>query len=357
MTKDPDDSHRHRMVGHDAGRSFRHGLVFGKFMPLHEGHLHLLRFARASCDRLTIIVCTLPDEPIPGLVRFGWVKECFPDATVIHHDDVVPQHPEEHPKFWTIWRDTIRDHCEQGDFDALFGSEDYGWRMAEELGIEYVPVNRSRSLVPVSGTAVRENPMAEWHYIPEVARPYFASRVRVVGPESSGKSVLTMKLAEHFGTVYVDEYARRLLEEYVKHRRYQPGEVRYVDMPNIARGQMVTENTMARLANRVIFCDTDVRTTVFWSSWYFGRCPGWIAEEAKRRRYALTLLLSPDVPWIKDDLRPMHDLEERKKCFDWFVAEMERNGEKYVVIEGGWDKRFETAVAAVKDLGVPHPNL
>ncbi|MDP3985508.1 MAG: AAA family ATPase [bacterium] len=346
-----------RRIGHDAGRSYRHGLVFGKFLPLHEGHLHLLRFAQASCDRLTIVVCSLPDEPIPGEIRFGWMKESFPNATVVHHNDILPQHPDEHPEFWDIWRDTIREHCEQGDFDALFGSEDYGWRMAEELGIAYIPVNRTRTLVPISGTEVRENPMQHWDFIPDVARPYFAKRVRLVGPESSGKTILTVKLAEHFDTVHVDEYARRLLEEYVKHRRYAPGEVRYVDIPDIARGQMVTEDTMARLANRVIFCDTDLRTTVFWSTWYFGRCPGWIAEAANRRRYDLTLLLSPDVPWVKDELRPMPDLEERKKCFAWLVAEMERHNEPFVVIEGSWEKRMETAVAAVQTLGVPHPNV
>ncbi|MBI2473964.1 AAA family ATPase [Candidatus Uhrbacteria bacterium] len=347
-----------RKTGHNTGRSFEHGLVFGKFLGLHNGHLHLLRFARASCNRLTIIVCTLPDEPIPGAIRYQWVKDCFPDAIVIHHDDILPQQPEEHANFWNIWRESIQEHCEEKDFDALFGSEDYGWRMAEELGISYIPVNRSRSLVPISGTAVRENPMKEWRYIPEVARPYFAKRVRIIGPESAGKSTLTTMLAEHFDTVHVDEYARRLLEEYVKHKRYAAGEVRYTDIPDIARGQMVTEDTMARLANRVLFCDTDLRTTVFWSCYYFGRCPGWIAEEAKNRRYALTLLLSPDVPWIKDDLRPMPDLEERKRCFDWFVKEMEKNHEPYVIIEGNdWRKRLETAIEAVKSLGILHPNI
>lgn len=338
------------------GKSFKKGLVFGKFLPLTHGHLHLLRFARASCEHLTIIVCSLPDEPIPGEIRYAWVKELFPDATVIHHNDILPQQPDEHPQFWSIWRESIREHCTENDFDVLFGSEDYGWRMAEELGITYIPVNRSRTLVPVSGTVVREDPMKHWHYIPEVCRPYFVKRVRLIGPESTGKSTLTSKLAEHFGTVYADEYARRLLEEYIQHRRYEPGEVRYTDIADIARGQMVTEDAMARLAQRVLFCDTDLRTTVFWAQYYFGRCPGWIAEEAQKHQYAMTLLLSPDVPWIKDDLRPMDDLKERKAYFELLHKELKEKKEPFVVIEGDWDKRWETAVAAVKQLGIPHPN-
>lgn len=54
------------------------GLVFGKFMPLHLGHVLLLRFAEASCHRLTIVVCSLENEPIPGHVRFQWVKKNVP---------------------------------------------------------------------------------------------------------------------------------------------------------------------------------------------------------------------------------------------------------------------------------------
>ncbi|HEU0050467.1 MAG TPA: AAA family ATPase [Patescibacteria group bacterium] len=331
---------------------YKHGLVFGKFMPLHEGHLHLLRFARSSCEKLTILVCSLPTEPIPGDVRFAWVKEAMPDAEVIHHDDIIPQEPSEHPNFWQIWHDSIRAHCPHAKFDALFGSEDYGWKMAEVMGIEYVPVNRLRTLVPISGTEVRRDPMKAWSFIPSVARPYFVKRVRIVGPESSGKSTLTIDLAREFETVFVEEYARGLLDEYVAHREYKPGEVRYEDISTIGRGQLVSEESMARIANRVLFCDTDLMTTVFWSNFYFGRCPGWIAKKAQERKYDLTLLLSPDVPWIQDAQRPMPDLKERQAFFNWWEAELKRRDEPYVVIRGDWKERWISAVKAVEALGV-----
>ena len=51
-----------------------HGLAFGKFMPPTNGHLHFLEFARKSCRKLTIIVCSLDDEPIPGEIRYKWMK-------------------------------------------------------------------------------------------------------------------------------------------------------------------------------------------------------------------------------------------------------------------------------------------
>jgi NadR type nicotinamide-nucleotide adenylyltransferase len=326
------------------------GLVFGKFMPPHEGHVFLVNFARRSVRRLTILVCSLPDEPIPGELRYRWMKEMFPDANVVHHAAIVPQEPHEHPDFWNIWKDSIGRHCPGERFDCLFTSEDYGWKMAEMLGARHVPVNRRRDLVPVSGTAVRQEPLKHWDLLPPAVRPYFAKRVCVAGPESTGKSTLVRNLAERYGTVCVEEYARSLLDEYVRAGRRQPGEVRYEDIETIARGQTATEDALARRANRVMFCDTDLLTTVYWSKFYFGRCPDWIEAEAARRAYDLYLLLDVDVPWVADPQRPMPDLEKRRQYLSWWQDELRRLGRPYILISGGWADRFGTACAAVDRL-------
>ncbi len=329
---------------------FQHGLVFGKFMPLHEGHLHLLHFAASSCETLTVLVCSLPDEPIPGVQRYEWVKAALPEAHVIHHTDLVPQEPSEHSNFWMIWRETIKQHTNNESIDALFASEEYGWRMAQELGCEFVPVNRERTLVSTSGTAIRGNIFRSWDVLSPQAKPYFVKRVRIVGPESTGKSTLTRQLAMRFSTSYADEYARRLLDEYTAHGLRAPGEVRYEDLSMIARGQIATEEAMAERAQKVLFCDTDLWTTVYWSKFYHGRCSGWIADAAAKRSYALTLLLSPDAPWVPDSQRPMPELEKRQAFFRWWKARLEANHEPYVVIEGSWDERWCAAVKAVEGL-------
>jgi HTH-type transcriptional regulator, transcriptional repressor of NAD biosynthesis genes len=325
------------------------GLVFGKFLPFHAGHQYLINFARASCRRLTILVCTLPSEPIPGEIRFQWVKEMYPDCNVVHHYAEIPQNPEEHPDFWNIWKRSIEKHCPFEEFDALFGSEDYGWRMAETMGIDYVPVNRERDLLSVSGTEIRNNPYRCWKYIPEVARPYFARRVAIVGPESTGKSMLAENLAEHYATVRVSEYARGLLDEYAANRFYKPGEVRYEDIATIARGQKVTEDFQARRCNKVLFCDTELMTTVFWSNYYFGKCPEWVKKEAQERKYNMYLLLAPDVPYAPDAQRPMSDIRQRRKFFEWWKARLDGLGARYAVIAGSdWQQRFEAACEAVE---------
>lgn len=323
-------------------------MVFGKFMPFHAGHQYLISFARASCRRLTILVCTLPSESIPGEIRYQWVKEMFPDCNVVHHYAQIPQYPEEHPDFWNIWEESIKRHCPLEEFDVLFGSEDYGWKMAETMGIKYIPVNRERDLIPVSGTEIRNNSYRYWEYIPEVARPYFARRVAIVGPESTGKSMLAEALASHYLTVRVSEYARGLLREYELNRSYKPGEVRYGDIATIARGQMVTEDFQARRCNKVLFCDTELMTTLFWSYYYFGECPDWVRKEAERRKYDLYLLLSPDVPYTPDSQRPMADINQRWEFFQWWKDRLDDIGARYAVIDGSdWQRRIEMARQAI----------
>lgn len=328
------------------------GLVFGKFMPLHLGHVLLLRFAEQSCHRLTIVVCSVASEPIPGHVRFQWVKQLFPKANVINHCAELPQEPSDDcPEFWNLWKESLERHCPGEEFEALFGSEDYGWKMAEVMGISYIPVNRTRNLVPVSGTAIRNNPLRYWQYLPNVVRAYFVKRVAIVGPESSGKTTLARILADRLATVHVDEYARRLLEEYVKNRGYAPGEVRRDDIATIARGQIATEDALIEQATRVIITDTELLTTVYWSKYYFGACPSWVEHEAGRRGYDLYLLLSPEMPWIADAQRPMPDIEERRRFFSWWQEELKRRGRRFVVVDAlSWEGRLEQAEKAVRTL-------
>ena len=340
MAKEParDDG-----VGERLGR----GLVLGKFLPPHRGHQFLIDFARHASRELTVLVCTLAREPIPGRLRVDWLRQMFPFANVriVHvDDDDLPQTPEEHPDFWRIWRDVIRRACPDG-VDAFFASEDYGPRTAEAIGggCRYVEVDRGRTLVPVSGTLVRSDPMKYWDYLPEPVRPHFVKRVCIFGPESTGKSMLARDLAAHFNTVYAWEYARPLLDP-------KGGRCVAADIPNIARGQAATEDARARQANRVLICDTDVLTTTIWSDLLFGDTPAWVRTLAEHRTYDLYLLLDVDVPWVDDAQRFFAEPHVRRQMFDRFRAALDARGRKYVIVRGDWGERFRAARDAVAAL-------
>ncbi|MDP6816389.1 MAG: adenylyltransferase/cytidyltransferase family protein, partial [Alphaproteobacteria bacterium] len=121
-----------------SGRPSR-GFLLGKFLPPHLGHVYLCDFATAYADELSILLCSLPDDPIPGDLREGWLRRMFPAARLLRLADPVPQEPADHPDFWAIWRELIgRLHPEPIDF--VFASEAYGRRLAAEVGGRFVPV-------------------------------------------------------------------------------------------------------------------------------------------------------------------------------------------------------------------------
>jgi NadR type nicotinamide-nucleotide adenylyltransferase len=311
-------------------------------MPPHRGHQFLIEFARHYVDQLTVLVCSLPHDPIPGQLRHGWVARMFPGASVVHVTEQLPQEPAEHADFWAIWRDVCRRAAPNG-VDFVFASEPYGTKLAEVLDARFVPVDLRRQLFPVSGTMVREAPLRHWDMIPECVRPYFVKRVCVFGPESTGKSTLARDLARHFGTVHAWEYARPLLDP-------QGGRCDVEDIPKIVRGQVATEEALATQANRVLFCDTDVLTTTVWSDVLFGDTPKWVRDLAEERAYDLYLLTDVDAPWVDDSQRFFAEQRVRQEMFDRFRAALTRRGRPYEIIRGDWATRFAAACEAVRKL-------
>lgn len=331
-------------------KAVRHGFVLGKFMPLHAGHVHLLRTAAHMSDRLTILVCSLPGDPVPGELRAAWVRELFPSANTIHLTDMMPQEPQDDPAFWDIWRSTIKGLVSE-PIDGVFASETYGWRLAEELGAEFIPVDRKRAMVPVSGTAIRKNPYHNWHHLPEPVRAYYAKRVAIVGPESVGKSTLAERLAENFKTLWVEEYARQLFDELVEAKKREPGEFRYEDLNLVARGQQAIEDSLARSANQVLITDTDVLTTMTWADYLYGRHEPWFESVAGMQRYDLTLLLRPEgTTYVQDGQRVMVEEDTRSNFADALEENLIRFGRPYQVLTGSYEARFKEAVDAIESL-------
>ncbi len=318
-------------------------MLLGKFLPPHLGHAHLVDFARAYSDELTVVVGTLESEPIPGAIRFEWMRElCGPDVEVVHLAEELPQDPSEHPRFWDLWREASLRMLGGRPPDLVFASEAYGARLAAELGARFVPVDPGRSGVPVSGTAVREDPMAHWRWLPRCVRPWYVRRVCVFGPESTGKTTLAARLASHFDTVWVPEYARTVIEQ-------QAGEVSAADMPAIVRGQLASEAALARSANRLLICDTDPLTTAIWSQELFGAVDDEVAEAADRQRYDLTLLCDVDLPWVDDLARYRPD--GRPRFLGRCREALEARGRPYVLVSGtDPDARFAAARDAVAPL-------
>lgn len=321
-------------------QKFATGMILGKFMPIHKGHQYLIDFARKQVEHLTVIVGSLASESISGELRYEWVNELYPDVNVQHCMDENPQYPHEHPDFWNIWVASIRKFIPEGP-DVVFTSEEYGDELARRLGAQHILCDLSRSSVPVSATRIRENPYENWQFIPEPVRPYFAKRIVIYGPESTGKTTLAEKLAQYYNTVWVPEFARSYLDE-------KGVWVELSDIPIIAKGQIAGEDKLAQQANRLLICDTELITTCVYSRHYFGECPAEVLQKADERQYDLYLLLDIDVPFVADWQRP--DADSREEFFTIFRGELDRRGRRYKVISGSYEERFIQAVKAIDSL-------
>jgi HTH-type transcriptional regulator, transcriptional repressor of NAD biosynthesis genes len=323
-----------------AAETLTTGMVLGKFMPPHLGHVYLVDFARHFVDDLVIVVDSLPGQPIDGELRVRWLREMFPHVRVVHLSEGNPQYPEQTPDFWQIWKGSLQRILPFSP-NYVLASEVYGRNLADVLGATFIPVDPARNAVPVSGTAIRNAPLRHWEYLPRSVRPYFAKRICVFGPESTGKSSLTRQLAEHYKTVGVPEFARTFLES-------RGGTIGPEDISIIARGQMASEAALAFHSNRLLFCDTDILLTSIWSDWLFQACPDWIHQAIERQVYDLYLVTDVDVPWVSDSVRYL--LEERQSFLDRCLAELGWRRRPFVRISGNREDRFESAVAAVDDL-------
>ena len=325
----------------------KRGMLLGKFLPPHAGHLALVDFASGFVGDLTIVVGTLAREPISGTLRHEWMRELAPHARVLHLTDENPQDPSEHPEFWDIWRTSLR-RVLPHDVDFVFASEPYGLRLARELSATFVPFDLDRTLVRISGTAVRSDPFAAWEHLPPCVRAHYCKRVCIFGPESTGKSTLTRMLAERFRTVRAPEYARTWLEA-------KGGDVQPSDMPIIARGQLALEDAMARQSRHLLFCDTDALATTIWSDVLFGSVDPEVRALAASRRYDLTLLCDVDVPWVPDAVRYLPT--ERASFFERCAQALAQEGRRTLVLSGDWETRFAKAVDAVEEMMSASPRL
>jgi NadR type nicotinamide-nucleotide adenylyltransferase len=168
-------------------------------------------------------------------------------------------------------------------------------------------------------------------------------RISLTGPESAGKSTLAAQLAAHYGTVHVPEYARQYLEA-------NGASYTLPDLEAIAHGQLAAEDAAAGQASGQLFCDTDLLVVKIWAENAFGTCPAWILAELARPRYALTLLLAPDLPWTPDPLREHPDPAQRWHFYELYQQELVGRGWPFAEISGPPAERLARAVAAVEGL-------
>ncbi len=309
------------------------GVILGRFMPPHEGHVALVRTATYLVDRLTIILACADSDPIPAGVRRDWMESLFPRARVVVHctpDPIPTDSPE--------WAGIIHAlHPEP--VHRVIGSEAYLVPLAAALGAQHFILDPMWMAFPANSTEIRANPFAHWQSLPSHVRPWYQKRLTIVGPESTGKSYLADLLAQEFGGPYVPEYGR----PYEKYRA--PGDYRPEELHYIVDGHVAHRKTLSMMAGPILFEDTDPLLTAVWAEMLLGHSlPDLEARIDLPDHY---LLLDANTPWEEDPLRYYAKQELRLKFFDKTKAKLDAFDAPYTLISGSFAEREAQARAVV----------
>ncbi|MBP6431455.1 MAG: AAA family ATPase [Ferruginibacter sp.] len=176
-------------------------------------------------------------------------------------------------------------------------------------------------------------------------------KIVIIGPESTGKSMLCTKLAEHYNTIWVQEYAREYLLK-------NGTSYTFDNLLDIAKGQICNEQQAidklqaSPLTTHYspLIIDTDMYVMKVWCEFVFGQCHHWILNRIVERQYDLYLLCNIDLPWVKDELREYPDLVTREKLYHHYKDAMINQNVPWVDISGNYEERLQKAIDAIDKL-------
>jgi NadR type nicotinamide-nucleotide adenylyltransferase len=178
-------------------------------------------------------------------------------------------------------------------------------------------------------------------------------KVVLFGPESSGKTTLSRQLARHYNTVWAPEFAREYLQKKWNNERKI---CEKDDLIPIAIGQMNLENSLAKKADKLLICDTDLlETKVYSEEFYGGTVDEKLNDAAHKNEYDLYLLTYIDTPWEEDDLRDR--AAQRLEMFTAFENALKKHKKNYILLKGDKEMRLKNATKAIDKIIAAKGNL
>ena len=164
-------------------------------------------------------------------------------------------------------------------------------------------------------------------------------RVCFHGAESTGKSVLSNKLATELGCPLVAEYGREYCEE-------RGTDLTMGNLLAIAEGQDAAMRAACVGDPSLVLLDTDPLMTAAWAEMLFGEVPAALLAYPKAERY---LLFAPDVPWIADGTRFFGAAEARARFAALAEDMLVRAGLPFTRIGGDWAERENAVREALRE--------
>lgn len=339
------------------------GIIFGKFYPLHTGHIHFIQLAISQVDELYIVLgydekrdekifkeSAMSKQPTVN-DRMRWLLQTFKYQKNIIIEMLDESGIPAYPDGWLEWSVKAKELFEAKNIfsTVIFSSEPRDVEMYEKLfNLPTKLIDPKRQVIPISSTLIRQSPLQHWSYIPTEVRPFFVRTVAVLGGESSGKSTIINKLANVFNTTSAWEYGREYIFEALggDERALQ-----YSDYDKIALGQAKYIDFAVKHANKIAFIDTDFVTTQAFCKKYEGKEHPFVQASIENYRFDLVILLENNTPWVADGLRHLGSQEERIAFQNLLIELLNKNNVKFVVISSSdYETRYLECIKLVRQL-------
>ncbi|TXT35506.1 MAG: transcriptional regulatory protein NadR [Comamonadaceae bacterium] len=172
--------------------------------------------------------------------------------------------------------------------------------------------------------------------------------IGLIGAECTGKTTLAQALATHFDGLWVPEFLRTFCQQ-------QGRTPRMDEQGFIMRSQFDLEEQLLAQARHtgcaLVFCDTTLLLTAIYSAHYFADTSLLDAAHAMQRRYALSLVLRPDISWEPDGW--LRDGVPARAAVDAQVLHlMQTQRYPHIQVSGVGLQRLQAAILAVETLRI-----
>lgn len=340
------------------------GMVLGCFCPLHQGHLDLIMRAKKENDLCYIVVCGYKGDRggdlLPLDKRYRYVCQEFANDENVKvikvNDDEIGLDQSFSLTNWRVWLYAVYQKMIKVDMWAL--PYDRTWYVAEKQyaeSLEYYDekvVYVDRTLNPISGTMIRENPLKYWNNIAPTFRKVFSNNILIVGTASEGKTTLVQDIARYFGLPYSVEMGRTRIYETTKtDDELDFGDFHY----NLYEQNKCNAQLIDSLSNRgVIISDTDNLVTLMYAKKYAEESEFKLThgdyvvlyniakKESEYIKWKKVFVLPPKNNYVDDGVRYMghEDMEIRTALFDHLIELLNEFGYDYEILEGNYYEKF-----------------
>lgn len=327
------------------------GMYGGSFNPLHLGHVSCITQAANQCKKLYVVISNgVNRNEIDVRIRYRWIYQLtkhIGNVKLFILNDTAKTKSEYTEDIWYADAQKIKVFIDE-KIDVVFCGSDYDensfWGKCYPDS-KLVFLKRDE----VSSTKIRENPIKYWDYIPNIVRPYYTKKILLIGGESTGKSTLTINLANYYNTNYLEEVGRE-----ISGRSGTDMLMISDDFTDILLQHKTRELELLKHSNKFLFEDTDCLITLFYLQFLEGtdkeKNIALASAIAHLNSYDLILFLETDVEFVQDGDRSEVIAADRQKYSKQIKEFYSQHGFSFVTISGNYQERFEESISLINKL-------